>query len=282
MAFPALAAGGSLLGGVSSMAGGKKAAGAATQAAQIQAAAAMQAAGLQQQRFEQVAQTLQPFISYGQQAMPAIQGLTGVGGGAAGVLGAPLTQLPQQWSPTMAQLANMPGYQFQLQQGLLAAQSGQAAAGLGRSGPALKAAQTYAEGLAASNWGQNWQQFLGQQQLNLQGQAQTYNMLTGQVGTGLSAAGALGGVSTQSAANIGTALQNAANAQAGGIVGATNALVGGQNALAQSFGAAPMAFMQASLLQNLAGGGGGMADAMSGGGGGGGGGFFQGVASGLA
>jgi hypothetical protein len=51
-------------------------------------------------------------------------------------------------------------------------------------------------------------------------------------------------------------LQNAANAQAGGIVGATNALVGGQNAFAQALGSAPMAFMQASMMQNYLGGGG--------------------------
>ncbi len=49
-------------------------------------------------------------------------------------------------------MQNMPGYQFQLQQGLEAAQNGFAAKGLGSSGAAMKGAAQYATGLANSNY----------------------------------------------------------------------------------------------------------------------------------
>jgi len=53
---------------------------------------------------------------------------------------------------TQAQLEATPGYQFNLSQGLKAAQSAAAAKGLGVSGAALKGASTYATGLADSTY----------------------------------------------------------------------------------------------------------------------------------
>lgn len=244
--------GGSLLGGVTSLAGGKKQAGAATQAAQIQANAALASAALQQQRFQAAQQELQPFINYGTGAMSPLQQLTGTAPGTS-PLTAPLTQLPGTWSPTMQQLQNMPGYQFQLQQGLQATQANMAASGLGRSGAAAKAAGSWASGLAASNWQNNWAQWLGQQTLNLQGQQQTYNMLTGQLGTGLSAAGALAGVGIQSGAQIGTTLQQAGQAQAAGVTGAANALFGPQGGVTGLGQSLAGGITNAALLASLQG-----------------------------
>lgn len=242
---------GSLLGGVSSLAGGKKQAGAATQAAQIQAQAAEYAAQLTQARFEQSAATLQPFVSYGTGAIPAVQNLTGTAPGMSPTapLTAPLTSLPGTWSPTMATLANMPGYQFELQQGGIATQAAEAGMGLGRSGAAVKAGAQYAQGLAASDWQANYNQWLSQQQLAQAGKSQTYNMLTGQVGTGLSAAGAVAGVSTQATANQVAAIQSGAAAQAQGITQASNALYGPQGGVTQ----AGQQFALAALLAGGAG-----------------------------
>lgn len=243
-----LAAGGSLLGGTSSLVGGKKGAQAATQAANIQAQAAMAAANLQQQRFEQAAGTLQPFISYGEQFMQPLQQLMGIGGGAQGVLGSTLGQMPGTWAPTMQNLQNMPGYQFQLQQGLQAAQSNMAASGLGRSGAATKAATQYASGLAATNWQSNFNQWLQQQQLTMAGQQQLYNMLAAPIGTGLGAAGAVAGVGVQTGAQIGNALQAAGAAQAGGITSAAQQQIAGLQGAAGTFASAPYAYLTANAL----------------------------------
>jgi hypothetical protein len=248
-----LAAGGALLGGTSSLVGGKKGANAATQAASIQAAAATYGAQLTQERFEQVAGMLQPFVSYGQSYLPTMQQLLGAQPGQAptaqSVLASPLGSLPGTWSPTMADLGNMPGYQFQLQQGLLAAQNQQAAMGLGRSGSATKAATQYASGLAASNWGQNAQQFYQQQALNMAGQQQLYNFLSGGINTGLTAGGAIGGVSVPFTAAQVNQANLAAASTAGGVTSAANQLIGGGQAAASSFASAP--YMYAATSQML-------------------------------
>lgn len=240
--------GGSALSGVSSLVGGGKQASAAKDAASIQADAARFSAMLQQQRFEEVKGLLTPFVDYGRGVIPSVQALTGTTPGAdpTAPLTAPLTSLPGQWSPTMENLENMPGYKFQLQQGMRAANN----AGLatyGQSGNTIRAGVQAASGLAASNWQSNFNQWLAQQNLDQSGKAQTYNMLTGQVGTGLQAAGALGGVGIQSAAQVGNALQAAAGYQGAGIVGAANAMAGG---LAGAGGAASNAGLLYALNQS--------------------------------
>lgn len=238
---------GSGISGVSSLVGGGKQASAAKDAAQIQADAARFSAELQQKRFEEVKGLLTPFVDYGRQAIPSVEWGTGTWPGAdpADFTNALLTKLPGQWSPTMENLEKMPGYQFQLQQGMRAANN----AGLatyGQSGNTIRAGVQAASGLAASNWQSNFNQWLAQQNLDQSGKAQTYNMLTGQVGTGLQAAGALGGVGIQSAAQVGNALQAAAGYQGAGIVGSANAMAGG---LAGAGGAASNAAMMYALQQ---------------------------------
>ena len=239
---------GSGISGISSLIGGGKQASAAKDAAQIQADAARFSAQLQQQRFEEVKQLLTPFVDYGRGAMPSVQWGTGTWPGAdpADFQNALLTKLPGQWSPTMENLENMPGYKFQLQQGMRAATN----AGLatyGQSGNTIRAGVQAASGLAASNWQSNFNQWLAQQNLDQSGKAQTYNMLTGQVGTGLQAAGALGGVGIQNAAQVGNALQAAAGYQGAGIVGAANANAAG---LAGAGGAASNAGLLYALNQS--------------------------------
>ena len=56
----------------------------------------------------------------------------------------------------MAKFQASPGYQFQLGQGLRAVDAGASAQGFDRSGAALKAEQTFGQGLAASDFGNYW------------------------------------------------------------------------------------------------------------------------------
>jgi hypothetical protein len=167
---------------------GEAQAGAASKAAGAQTAAAQQANQISQQEFNQTQTNIQPFVQGGQQAQTQLNSLLGLNG-----------------DPTSAlqTLQNMPGYQFQLQQGLLATQNQQTAAGLGQSGSALKAAAGYATGLANSNY----QGF----ETNLQ------NL----VNSGSNAAAGLG--------NLG---QQAVNTQSNNLIGAGSAQAAAANAQA--------------------------------------------------
>jgi len=78
-------------------------------------------------------------------------------------------------------LTKDPGYQFRLQQGQQALERSQAARGGMQSGAALKAAQEYGQGLADQTYGEAYQRWL-------QGQQNTYGMLSGTAGRGQQAA----------------------------------------------------------------------------------------------
>lgn len=117
-------------------------------------------------------------------------------------------------------LRNTPGYQFNLTQGLKAAQNSAAARGLGTSGAALKGASTFATGLADSTY---------QNQFNnaVTNQTNAYNRLKGLVDTGENAA-----------AQTGTAGTAAANTAAGAQIGAGNAQAAASNAIGSSIAGA--------------------------------------------
>jgi hypothetical protein len=159
-----------------------------------------------------------PFIQGGQNAFGTLQGLTGTNPG-----GNPLTAaLTAPFNPS--DLANTPGYQFTLNQGLEATQNGFAAQGLGSSGAAEKGAANYAEGLAGTTYNQQLQNYLQQNQ-------QIYNMIMGQSNLGLSAAGALGNVSSALGSGIANSLTGIGQAQAAGTIGQANAYGGILNGL---------------------------------------------------
>ena len=116
-----IAAATSIAGGVISSSGAQKAA--STEAAASQAATAEQTAARQQEQ-----QNVAPYLGYGTTAGNELTSEL-----QSGALGAA--------APTdQNAIANMPGYQFTLQQGLLSTQNAAAAQGLGVSGAALKAA----------------------------------------------------------------------------------------------------------------------------------------------
>jgi len=197
----AIAGGGSLLSG---LVGGKG----AKSAASASAAASQQAAANQLAEWQTMYNQQQPFIAAGQNAANELQTLFNYGG-----LGqnAPLDQ---------ASIANMPGYQFTLGQGLAATQNAAAAKGLGVSGSALQGAANYATGLASANFQNYFNDYWANQQ-------NRYNQLAGLAGLGANVSVGAGTQAVQSGANQAQALQAAGGAQALGIQGSTNALTGG-------------------------------------------------------
>jgi hypothetical protein len=166
-------------------------------AAGDQASAARAGQNIQQQDFEQVQKLLGPFAQAGTSALPQLQALLGIGpGGQAGIQTA---------------LQGLPGYQFALGQGEKSVQNQFSAGGLGGSGAEIKAAESYATGLAQ----QNYTGYLGQ--------------LQGLAGLGENAAAGVGNAGIQTGTNIASLGVGGASAQAAGLVGAGNSL--GQGSL---------------------------------------------------
>ncbi len=198
--------GSAVIGGGASIMGSQNAADAQTRASQAAIAA-------QQQQFAITQQNLEPYNLAGQGALTQQQLLTGTNPG-----GNPLTApLTARFNPTMAQLAATPGYQFTLGQGLESTQNAYAAQGLGSSGAALKGAANYATGLANTTYNQQLQNYLTQN-------AQTYNMLQGQVGIGENAAAQVGNASTATGQGIAQSQTNIGQAQAAAAIAQGNAV----------------------------------------------------------
>lgn len=283
--------GGGLVSGIGSIFGASQSASAARSAAQTQAQAAnnaanlqylaeQQALGFQQQQFNTLQGNIAPFLAgggqYGADLSNQINALnTNVVGtfphtvtDAYSATENPLAaantfQLPSN----LALLAQTPGYQFTLQQGLEATQNGFAAQGLGTSGAALKGAANYAENLASTTYQQQFQNYLNanqlqstaananqqnyltavqnanNQQLALQGQllqqqGQHYQQLyqpyalaegaaIGQGQVGAGIANAQAQTAQTGGQLIGQQITSGAAAQAAGTVGAANAITQG-------------------------------------------------------
>lgn len=224
--------GGSLVGSYITSQGAQSAAntqaGAATQNQQAVLQAGQQASNLDLGAINQANSYFAPYTQLGTASAGQLQNLlTGAGNGNA-----------QQ------ALQNMPGYQFQLRQGLEATQNGFAAKGLGSSGAAMKGAADYVNGLTGANLGQY------------------YSMLMGGAGLGANAASA----QAQNTSNLTTAAGNAlmggsTNAASLGMAGAAASAagtVGAANALGSGIANAGNAYGQYQLMQNLLAGGGSM------------------------
>lgn len=204
------------VGAVGSAVAGSEAAGGAEKAASTESAAQTQAVNEEVQQGNAAAALQVPYEQYGTGAGNILSSELASGqlGGAA-----PLDQ---------AAIANMPGYQFALQQGLLSTQNAAAAQGLGVSGNALAAASNYSVGLA----NQNFQNYFSDYWAN---QNNRYNMLYNMTQMGANAAtnagnqmvsvgGQVGNTLTTSAANIGSAQATAAADTAQGTQGLTSGL----------------------------------------------------------
>lgn len=200
------------------------------------ASAAKQSADMQKQMYLQTRSDLSPFTTAGSSVLPQLTSLatSGPTGGGPDYVSQASALVPP--TMTQAELEKTPGYQWNLAQGLKAAQSAAAARGLGVSGAALKGAATYATGLADSTYKNQFDMaqtrfndYLGlntAQQGNLTNQ---YNRLSGVATLGANAAAQTGTQGTALANQAGNALQAAGNAQAAGTMGASNAISGALN-----------------------------------------------------
>lgn len=236
--------------GAAALAGGAIAAGGSILAAGSASKSAKDAANLQKEQFAQTRGDLQPYNEFGQSVLPNMQALAFSGpNGPGGKNYLDMAEAAVPGKMTQAELEATPGYQFNLAQGLKAAQSSAAARGLGVSGAALKGAATYATGLADSTY-QN--QFNNQQtrysdlfnlntgqQSNLQNQ---YNRMVSIAQLGETAAAQTGALGTAAAKTEGQGLMSAGQYQAAGTAGVGSALSGGinsylgYNALQQAIG----------------------------------------------
>jgi hypothetical protein len=240
----------------------------ASSAAGAQSSAAKNAAAQNLAEFQLNYNTQNPYVTLGYDARNQLDSIVNSGNTNTApweyrVAEDALNRLPQSANlpnapqpMTQAQLEQTPGYQFNLSQGLKAAQSAAAAKGLGVSGAALKGAATYATGLADSTYQnqfanaqqiysdmfQNAQQnynnsfntnaqqytgFMNMGRTDVNRQNQNYNNLLGAASLGQNAAAQVGNQGVQSANNSGNFLTQAGNAQAAGMVGTSNALTSG-------------------------------------------------------
>lgn len=238
---------GSLIGGIGSGIGslisGNSKATAATNAANAQVAGAQNGLNTIQGMLPGQEANQQPYINGGQTSLAQI-----MQGFSNGTFGSP-QQAPQYQggafqAPTLQDAQNSPGYQFTAQQGSKGVLQGAAAAGGAISGGTLKALDSFNTGLADNTYQNVFNRSMGtynaglqqyQAQLQgygaqLQGNQQAFGQLFGTSQLGEGAANSLNGTETQQGANIANLYNNQGNATAAGIIGSTNAAMGGMQA----------------------------------------------------
>lgn len=202
---------------------------ASSNAADAQVKSANKAQQTQQAMYNQTRADLLPYNTVGKKSLNALYGAATANG----------PDVLQSFNPTQDWLENTPGYKFQLAQGLKATQNSAAARGLGLSGAALKGAAQYTQGLASSNWQQQFEDYLSQQQQRynqqVANQTNTYNRLMGVGQLGENAAAQTGAYGTQTAANIGQAQIGAGNAQAAGALGIASGISGAANGISNAY-----------------------------------------------
>ena len=213
------------------LAGSAISASGASGAAKTAAGAANQAALYNQQQYIANDSHLQPFYSAGQNIMGSLSTQyqntqTNLNNAYNNLLAATPV------APTEDNLAKMPGYQFELDQGTKATQNSAAAQGLGVSGAALKGAANYAQGLAGTDLNNYMNAQYGIYNANstnytnqLAGQNAIYNQILGVASLGENAAAQSG--------NQGAALSTATgnNLTQAGIAG-SQAQLSGANSIA--------------------------------------------------
>jgi len=161
----------------------------------LQSGAAKAGQAQAQKQFEQQRQDLSPYRTAGLAPLQAQGDLLGLNGQPAA-------------DAAMANYQTSPGYAWQMGEGLRAVDAGAAAKGLGRSGAALQAEQTFGQGLANSDFGQYFSRLNA---LSTLGE----NAAAGGASTANAAgATAIGGANAQSSiyGNTASSLGTAANA----------------------------------------------------------------------
>lgn len=199
-------------------------------AANKQADAAENAAEMQQQTAEMTREDLSPYREAGVNAINPLLAAMGYTVGPNGKMTLnPKAALQQKFNFDPSKVAQTPGYQFALQQGLRGVQNQMANRGLGLSGAQLKGAESFATGLADQTYGQQYDRALSQFNTNYQVAANNVNNLQNLVNTGQNSAAQTGQLGQAAANNAGNYLTQAGNAQASGLIGMGNAANQGVN-----------------------------------------------------
>lgn len=183
-------------------------AGASIYGAGLQADAANNASGVQQHMFDTTTQNLAPWMNQGQVSLKQL-------GQQFGKVSSPGNQ-PFDLSKFQAS----PAYNFNLEQGMNAINKGAAARGNFYAPQTLQDLGKFAQGTASNEFQNSFGNY-NTNQNNLFSRLQTLS------GGGQNAAANLGALGAQTAGQIGGNMIGAGNANAAGIVGATNAVGGG-------------------------------------------------------
>lgn len=198
--------------------------------AKAQANAAGKAADQSAEAAAQIRADLQPYTGLGTQAINPLWAAMGYQADANGNQQVnPNATLQQQFSFDGSDLANTPGYQFALQQGLKGTNNALAAQGLDLSGAQAKGLSSYATGLADQTYGNQYNRALSTYNTNYQVAANNVSNLQNLVNTGQNSAAQTGQAGIAAANNAGNYLTQAGNAQASGYAGVSNALGGAAN-----------------------------------------------------
>lgn len=199
-------------------------------------------------------QTLSIPGANGSVSLPGVSGVTGTASTNLGAFGSLMSQYPggQFTAPTADQARATPGYQFALDQGEKAVQSGASANGSLLTGGTLNAENQFGQGLADTNYNNIYSQALQSYNTNYNtwsnSQANQFNRLAalanaGQVSAqqlgsaGITSAGQVANTLSNTGQQVGQNINNAAAATASGYIGQGNAwgqgLSGASNSLSQ-------------------------------------------------
>lgn len=201
---------------------------ASNMAAGKQADAANNAADMSQESSAQMRSDLSPYVGLGNQAINPLWAAMGYQTDASGnQVVNPNAGINQKFNFDPNNLQNTPGYQFALNQGLKGTNNALASQGLGLSGAQAKGLSSFATGLADQTYGNQFNRALSTFNTNYQVDANRINNLQGLVNTGQNSAAQTGQAAMAGANNAGNYLTQGANAQASGIMGASNAVNSG-------------------------------------------------------
>ncbi|WP_104488838.1 DNA transfer protein p32 [Acinetobacter indicus] len=187
---------------IGAITGSNKQAKAAQSAANTQAAASKEATKIQKDMYDQTRKDLMPYADAGRDSLSQLLGQMGQDG-----------YFNETY--TGQDLYDDPSYQFRLEQGLDAVQSGAAAQGGLLSGATQKALMNYGQQAASQEYQNAYSRF---------GADQTgrYNRLSNLVGMGQNAAAMQGNQGMQTAQAVANNTMAGANAQAAGQIAAGN------------------------------------------------------------
>jgi hypothetical protein len=227
-----------IVSGLGSLFGGILGSNASKKAAQEQIQADQKGIGTIQGSETSALGQLSPYTSAGSKATGTLSDMLSTPG--QGLL-TPWTQ--QFTAPTADQAAATPGYQFQLKAGEDALQNSAAARGGLLSGRTLADMNTYAQGLAGTNYQNTFNNALTQYQSAYNtfqnNQANTYSRLFGVSGQGLNAANSAAGINMGAGQDIASLQAAQGRAAAGGTLGSANAWSGAIGGIGSSLAQLP-------------------------------------------